>query len=113
MCTKKDLAGGKWCGKLHTRPAIDRLATPTGRTKYRGEGMCLGAWVQGTGRRGAFGAPERVAGQVWSQAAPYQSNNRGFWWIVAEDGSPYLVHDSQVITVGQAEGDVPLFDVAS
>lgn len=113
MCTRGDRAAGRWCGKLHTRPVVDRIGTPQPRTKYKAEGVGLGAYVTSTRAMRPISAYEdslhTVTGQVWAQA----STGRGWWWIVTNASETYVSHESSMTVVGHASEDVPLcFDAS-
>ena len=99
MCTKQQLAAAAWCGRLHTRPAVDRIATPTARTKYSGEGVCLGANVV------VLSVLGRESGwQVWAPSR----YGKGWWWVA--NGSRFVeVHERDLEVIGQSGEDVSLF----
>ena len=81
---------------VKTRTVLSRMATPTPRTRYTGEGICLGANVR------AYG----IEGQVWAQ-----SPRKGMWWIAT--GERFIeAHEHYMTVLGQALEDVPLEGVA-
>lgn len=114
MCTKEDYASASWCGTIHPTSVFDRLATKTPRTKYKADGIGLGAYVSGIGSPPIYSYAKRqpVTGQVWAQAAPFNWNNRGYWWVVDSQGQPWIMHDSSMTVEGHAlvSEDVPLFE---
>lgn len=75
--------------RVTARKVVDQL-TPARRTKYKGEGICLGAWVA---------LPHSGIGQVWAQAP-----ERGYWWVAGERGF-LKMHESNTYLVGQARED--------
>lgn len=87
---------------LTTRPRIDRITTPAIRTKYKGEGICLGAEVSFRYQT------QTMTGQVWC------ASTRGgkFWWIAT--GTRYIeVHISDLLVIGQALVEQGELEVAS
>ena len=98
------------CLDLTTRPVVDRIATRNTRTKYKADGIGLGAYVTGRGRFQPWGGYVQVTepAQVWC-ASDY---GKGYWWV-ATGRDFVLMHESSMILVGHADQDAPLEAVAS
>jgi hypothetical protein len=77
--------------KVTARPVVDRLAPRNQRTRYTGEGLCLGAQVVGLGALGHV-----TSGQVWSQG------DGKTWWVVTPEGEARLIHENDLHVVGHA-----------
>ena len=109
MCTQQQQAAAIWCGKLHPRPVVDRLATPTPRTKYKADGIGPGAYVTGKGRYIRWGEYVDVLepAQVWSRS----SEGNHYWWVTTGERF-VLMHEMNMTLVGHADADVPLEGIA-
>lgn len=87
---------------LTDRKVIDRL-TPAQRTRYKGEGVCLGAYVNGIGQYLPWqGRTPDITGQVWSKAGDPRT-----WWVVDRYGHPWLMHEESMILLRQARDYAP------
>jgi hypothetical protein len=83
--------------KVAAKRVVDRLATPNRRTKYKGEGLCLGAQVIVMTEIGRFPA------QIWA-LAPKRSRLEWFW-VVDANGTVWDAPESDLILIGQARED--------
>lgn len=85
--------------RITARPVVDQL-TPKRRTKYKGEGFCLGAQVIVSTEIGRFPA------QIWAKA-PTRSRFE-WWWVVDGQGNAWDVPESDLRLVGQAQDSATL-----
>jgi hypothetical protein len=83
--------------KVATKKVVDRLATPTPRKKYKGEGLCLGAQVIVMTEIGRFPA------QIWA-LAPKRSRFEWFW-VVDANGKVWGAPECDLMLIGQARED--------
>jgi hypothetical protein len=109
MCNQEDFRTGRFCGKTHTRKAVDRWSTPTPRTKYKADGICLGAYVTIPAPVWSGGSYVVVSepAQVWARS----SEGKGCWWV-ATGRDFLLMHESQMTLVGHADQNALLEGVA-